>query len=135
MRDSATRLAGWARANAPLIRSYAGLLAIAVLIGIGIGALPQGAHGAAANLAGFLGILTLSVPTVRLNEQARQVHRAKDLARRARAEDAEDAERLARLEALAAILAERKGGWTRPVHAALYAGYALLFASALARLI
>ena len=130
-----TRLAAWARSNAHLVLTYAGLLAAAASIGLSTLALDPAARDFAANLAGFLGILCLSVPTVRLNEQARQVHRAKVLVQQARAKGEEDAERLERLERLESILAGRKGGWTAPVHAALYAGYVLMFSSAIARLL
>ena len=125
----------WVRANRPLVLTYVGLLGVAVVVGIVVATLPSGRREVATNLAAFLGILCLSVPTVRLNEQARLVHRAKLLSESVRSGGEEDADRLARLQRLEAVLSGRRGGWNAGVQAALYTGYVLLFASGLARLL
>lgn len=87
------------------------------------------------NVFAFLGIFFLSVPAVRLNEQSRQIDRARTMSGSID-ESVDDAEQQRlMLNEIKERLAEGKGGWSRFVEWALYSGYALLFGSSLARIL
>ena len=86
------------------------------------------------DMLGLLGIFCLSVPAIRLNEQARQIWLVQSLAKRAAIDGYGEQERVAKLNTIEAELSKYKGGWSLPVQLILYAGYVLLFASAVARM-
>lgn len=123
------------RQNARLLKILVALLACAILLGGSMPLLiPTSARSHAANLLAMVGILLLSVPAIRLNEQARQIYRVQTLANAAREDIDVDHDRINRLVAIEQELVSQKGGWSPFVQGLLYAGYALLFASAVARL-
>ena len=102
---------------------------IAVLVGVIVRTQLPDMQSKLANLAGFLGIVLLAVPTIRLNEQARQVYRANLLIEAGKAAGDEDGD----LKKIRRILENRRGAWSPLVQRALYLGYALMFLSALLR--
>ena len=125
-------------------------LALVLLAGGLAYGLPPERQSTALNIASLIGMLMLAVPAIRVNEQGRLIASVQGLqqgieAGRAALKDATlSAEKRAqhqkslddresRLAATLKDLASGKGAWTRPVHVALYGGYVLLLASAIAR--
>lgn len=114
--------------------------------------LPPEHQAAALNLASLIGMLLLAIPAIRINEQGRLIASVQGLqqgieaGRKALTEASLTADKRAqhqksledrenRLAAVLKELASGKGAWTGPVHAALYGGYVLLLASAVARVV
>lgn len=127
-------------------------LALVLLAGGLAFALPPEYQSTALNVASLLGMLLLAVPAIRINEQGRLIASVQGLqqgieaGRKALEEASLSADKRAqhrksledRESRLAATLKELSGGkgaWTRPVHVALYGGYVLLLASAIARVV
>jgi hypothetical protein len=116
-------------------------------------ALPEPWRPIAGNIVSFVGILLLSIPAIRINEQGRLIERVRSLqiglaAMKTQLEatagiDASQRKRLEndmrnreqRLAASLGELTQSKGAWTMPVHFSLYAGYVLLLGAAAARAI
>lgn len=116
-------------------------------------ALPEACRQIAGNIVSFVGILLLSIPAIRINEQGRLIERVRSLqigltamktnleattaiaaSQRKRLED-DIRKRECRLAASLGELTQGKGAWTMPVHFCLYAGYVLLLGAAAARAI
>lgn len=127
-------------------------LALVLLAGGLAFALPLEYQSTALNVASLLGMLLLALPAIRINEQGRLIASVQGLqqgieaGRKAlkeaslsddkRAQHQKSLEdRETRLAATLKDLASGKGAWTRPVHVALYGGYVLLLASAIARVV
>ena len=113
------------------------LVAASIALGLALGLVFGDLRTPVANWLGLLGLLTLALPTLRLNEEGRNLDAAETLAEAERSRPKSDGntERLDRLNRLVAIFDDRKGRWTPLVHRLVLIGYVLLFSSAVIRLL
>lgn len=118
-------------------RQVLGLVAISGALGLFLGLAFASLRTPLANWLGLLGILTLALPALRLDEQGRNLDAAETLAEAERNRPKSDGndERLNRLDQLVSIFDDRKGRWTPLIHRLVLIGYVLLFSSAVIRLL
>ena len=151
----------WSRLNIRLvIRRGLQLAFIAALIVCGLYIiLPTSRIDAAANVVAFLGILSLSVPTLWINEQGRAISRIREIInnnklkrkiienkmersadndgeiKELRQQQQNLSDRIIDNLSLVEEVTDEKGAWSKWSQVCLYLGYSALFSSAVARVV